>query len=86
MSAATTSATPAAPARATALPVGTPAAYAAELLGTFVPVLFIVLAVSATAPPPAGTGNFDVVLIALTHAFALFLLVCARRGHRRLSC
>jgi hypothetical protein len=28
-------------------------------------VLFIVLAVSATAPSPAGTGNYDVVLIAL---------------------
>jgi glycerol uptake facilitator protein len=75
MSAATTSAAPAAPARATALPLGTPAAYAAELLGTFVLVLFIVLAVSGTAPPPAGTGNFDVVLIALTHAIVLFVLV-----------
>ncbi len=75
MSAATTSAAPAAPARATVLPLGTPAAYAAELLGTFVLVLFIVLAVSGTAPPPAGTGNFDVVLIALTHAIVLFVLV-----------
>ena len=74
MSAATRSAEPG-PARATALPLGTPAAYAAELLGTFVLVLFIVLAVSATAAPPAGTGNVDVVLIALTHTFALFLLV-----------
>ena len=72
MSAATRSAEPG-PARATALPVGTPAAYAAELLGTFVLVLFIVLAVSATAAPPAG--NVDLVLIALTHTFALFLLV-----------
>jgi glycerol uptake facilitator protein len=75
MSAATTPAVTATPVRATALPLGTPAAYAAELLGTFVLVLFIVLAVSATAAPPAGTGNVDVVLIALTHAFALFLLV-----------
>jgi glycerol uptake facilitator protein len=66
---------PETPARATALPLGTPAAYAAELLGTFVLVLFIILAVSGTADPPLGTGNFDVVLIALTHAFALFLLV-----------
>jgi glycerol uptake facilitator protein len=75
MSAATETAAPATPARAPALPLGTPAAYAAELLGTFVLVLFIVLAVSATAAPPAGTGNVDVVLIALVHAFALFLLV-----------
>jgi glycerol uptake facilitator protein len=75
MSGATTSAAPAVPARPTAPPLGTPAAYAAELLGTFVLVLFIVLAVSATAAPPAGTGNVDVVLIALVHAFALFLLV-----------
>src|SRR5687768_18487211 len=59
LSAATESAVPATPARATALPLGTPAAYAAELLGTFVLVLFIVLAVSATAAPPAGTGNVD---------------------------
>jgi MIP family channel proteins len=73
MSAAT--AEPATPARARALPLGTPAAYAAELLGTFVLVLFIVLAVSATAAPPAGTGNVDVVLIALVHAIALFVLV-----------
>jgi hypothetical protein len=54
MSAGTASAAPAAQARATALPLGTPAAYAAEVLGTFVLVLFIVLAVSATAAPPAG--------------------------------
>lgn len=76
MSAATTrSAAGAAQARASVLPLGTPAAYAAEVLGTFVLVLFIVLAVSATAAPPIGTGNFDIVLIALTHAFVLFLLV-----------
>ena len=49
MSAATTPAASATPVRATALPLGTPEAYAAELLGTFVLVLFIVLAVSATA-------------------------------------
>jgi glycerol uptake facilitator protein len=75
MSAATTSATSAAPAKATALPLGTFAAYAAELLGTFVLVLFIVLAVSGTAPQPAGTGNFDIVLIAFTHAIVLFVLI-----------
>jgi MIP family channel proteins len=85
MSAARTSAARATPARASALPLGTFAAYAAELLGTFVLVLFIVLAVSATAAPPAGTGNVDVVLIALVHAIALFLLVrslgAASGGH-----
>jgi MIP family channel proteins len=75
MSAATTSATPQAPARATALPLGTPAAYAAEVLGTFLLVLFIILAVSGTAPEPIGSGNFDVVLIAFTHAIVLFVLV-----------
>ena len=80
MSAATTSAVPATPARASALPLGTFAAYAAELLGTFVLVLFIVLAVSATAAPPAGTGNVDIVLIGLTHVIALFLLVRSLRA------
>jgi MIP family channel proteins len=75
MSAATTSAAPATPARATALPLGTPAAYAAEVLGTFLLVLFIILAVSGTAPEPFGTGNFDIVLIAFTHAIVLFVLV-----------
>ena len=75
MSAATTSAAPATPAKATALPLGTPAAYAAEVLGTFVLVLFIILAVSGTAPEPFGTGNFDIVLIAFTHAIVLFVLI-----------
>jgi MIP family channel proteins len=75
MSAATTPATRATPARASALPLGTPAAYAAELLGTFLLVLFIVLAVSATAAPPVGTGNVDVLLIGFTHAIVLFVLV-----------
>ena len=75
MSAATTSAAPAKPAKATALPLGTPAAYAAEVLGTFVLVLFIILAVSGTAPEPFGTGNFDIVLIAFTHAIVLFVLI-----------
>jgi aquaporin Z len=74
-SAATTSSAPATPAQATALPLGTPAAYAAEVLGTFVLVFFIVLAVSGTAPEPFGTGNFDIVLIAFTHALVLFVLV-----------
>jgi glycerol uptake facilitator len=75
MSAASAPVRPAAPSRATALPLGTRPAYAAELLGTFVLVLFIVLAVSATAPEPVGTGNVDLVLIALVHGFVLFLLV-----------
>jgi glycerol uptake facilitator len=76
MSAATAPAAPT-PARAPALPLGTRPAYAAELLGTFLLVTFIIFAVSGTAPPPAGSGNFDVVLIALTHAFVLFMIVRA---------
>jgi MIP family channel proteins len=75
MSAATTSAAPAQQARATALPLGTTAAYAAEVLGTFLLTLFIILAVSGTAPAPVGTGNVDIVLIAFTHAIVLFVLV-----------
>jgi glycerol uptake facilitator len=75
MSAATTGAAPATPAKATALPLGTASAYAAEVLGTFVLVLFIILAVSGTAPEPFGTGNFDIVLIGFTHAIVLFVLV-----------
>jgi MIP family channel proteins len=74
MSAATTPAS-ATPARATALPLGTTAAYAAEVLGTFLLTLFIILAVSGTAPQPTGTGNVDIVLIAFTHAIVLFVLV-----------
>jgi MIP family channel proteins len=85
MSAATTGAARTTPAKATALPLGAASAYAAELLGTFVLVLFIVLAVSGTAPEPAGTGNFDIVLIAFTHAIVLFVLVrslgAASGGH-----
>ena len=66
---------PAAPPRAPVLPLGTAPAYAAELLGTFVLVLFIVLAVLGDGTGAAGLGNFDIVLIALTHGFALFVLM-----------
>ena len=65
--------------RAPALPLGTRPAYAAELLGTFLLVTFIVFAVSGTAPTPAGTGNFDIVLIALTHGIRA---VCDRARAR----
>jgi hypothetical protein len=34
-------------------------------------VMFSILAVSGTAPEPFGTGNFDIVLIAFTHAIVL---------------
>jgi hypothetical protein len=55
MPAATTSAAPATPAKATALPLGTASAYAAEVLGTFVLVLFIILLVGDFGP--SGSSN-----------------------------
>jgi glycerol uptake facilitator-like aquaporin len=45
------------PSRATALPLGTRSAYAAELLGTFVLVLFIVLGVLVLAPVTGAAIN-----------------------------
>ena len=63
-------------------PLGRPTAYAAELIGTFGLVLFIVLVLTVSAPPPFGIGvggpNFAVV--GLVHAFALLLLIAALGG------
>jgi MIP family channel proteins len=61
-------------------PLGRPAAYAAELLGTFALVLFIVLVLSVSATPPAGLGGPDFAVVGLVHAFALVLLITALAG------
>src|SRR3954449_10273520 len=59
---------------------GTPSA--AELIGTFGLVLFIVLILTVSAPPPLGIGiggpNFAVV--GLVHAFARMPLIAALGG------
>jgi MIP family channel proteins len=59
-------------------PLGRPVAYAAELIGTFGLVLFIVLVLTVSPPPPLGGPNFAVV--GLVHAFALMLLIAALAG------
>jgi MIP family channel proteins len=60
-------------------PAGRPAAYAAELLGTFALVLFIVLVLTVSARPLVlGGSNFAV--IGLVHAFSLVLLIAALAG------
>jgi MIP family channel proteins len=63
-------------------PLGRPAAYAPEQIGTLGLVLFIVLVLVISAPPPVGIGlggpNFAVV--GLVHAFALMLLIAALGG------
>ncbi len=63
-------------------PLGRPAAYAAELIGTFALVLFIVFVLTVSGPPPNGIGiggpNFAVV--GLVHAFALMALVATLAG------
>jgi MIP family channel proteins len=67
---------PRGPARATVAPLGRPAAYAAELLGTLTLVLFIVLAVSLSAPADeGGLGFTDFTVIGLVHVFVLMLLI-----------
>jgi len=58
-------------------PLGRPAAYAAELIGTFGLVLFIVLILSDSAPAPLGLGGPDFAVVGLVHAFALMLLIAA---------
>jgi MIP family channel proteins len=59
-------------------PLGRPVAYAAELIGTFGLVLFIVLVLTVAPPPLLGGPNFAVV--GLVHAFALLLLIGALAG------
>jgi glycerol uptake facilitator protein len=58
-------------------PLGRPAAYLAELIGTFGLVLFIVLVLSVSAPAPVGLGGPDFAVVGLVHAFALMLLIAA---------
>jgi MIP family channel proteins len=61
-------------------PLGRPAAYAAELIGTFGLVLFIVLVLTISAPAPLGLGGPDFAVVGLVHAFALMLLIAVLGG------
>jgi MIP family channel proteins len=61
-------------------PLGRPAAYAAELIGTFGLVLFIVLVLTISVSPPFGLGGPDFAVVGLVHAFALMLLISALGG------
>ena len=61
-------------------PLGRPAAYAAELIGTFGLVLFIVLVLTISAAPPFGLGGPNFAVVGLVHAFALMLLIAALGG------
>jgi MIP family channel proteins len=60
-------------------PLGRPAAFAAELVGTFGLVLFIVLVLTVNASPGFGLGR-DLAVIGLVHAFTLMLLIAALGG------
>jgi glycerol uptake facilitator-like aquaporin len=68
------------PAVAGVAPLGRRAAYAAELIGTFGLVLFIVLVLTISAAPPLGLGGPDFAVVGLVHAFALMLLIAALGG------
>jgi MIP family channel proteins len=61
-------------------PLGRPAAYAAELIGTFGLVLFIVLVLTISAPVPFGIGGPNFAVVGLVHAFALMILIAALGG------
>lgn len=64
-------------------PLGRPAAYAAELIGTFGLVLFIVLVLTISASPPFGIGGPsgpDFAVVGLVHAFVLMGLIAALGG------
>jgi MIP family channel proteins len=61
-------------------PLGRPAAYAAELIGTFGLVLFIVLVLTISASPPLGLGGPDFAVVGLVHAFALMALIATLGG------
>ena len=65
------------PAVAGVAPFGRGAAYAAQLIGTFGLVLFIVLVLTISAAPPLGLGGPDFAVVGLVHAFALMLLIAA---------
>ena len=58
-------------------PLGRPRAYAAELIGTFGLVLFIVLVLTVSAPAPFGIGGPNFAVVGLVHAFALMFLIAA---------
>jgi MIP family channel proteins len=58
-------------------PLGRPAAYLGELIGTFGLVLFIVLVLTVSAPAPIGLGGPNFAVVGLVHAFALMLLIAA---------
>jgi MIP family channel proteins len=66
--------------RAGVAPLGRPAAYAAELIGTFGLVLFIVLILTVSAPAPAGIGGPNFAVVGLVHVFALTLGIAALAG------
>jgi glycerol uptake facilitator-like aquaporin len=53
-------------------------AYAAELIGTFLLVLFIALVVTVNSE--AGLGYTDLAVVALVHAFALMMIVATIGG------
>jgi MIP family channel proteins len=61
-------------------PFGRPAAYAAELIGTFGLVLFIVLVLTISTSQPVGIGGPNFAVVGLVHAFALILLIAALGG------
>ncbi len=53
-------------------------AYAAELIGTFFLVLFVVLVVTVFSE--GGIGSTDLAVIGLVHAFVLFMIVASVGG------
>jgi glycerol uptake facilitator protein len=55
-----------------------PSAYAAELVGTFFLVLFVVLVV--TVYSEGGIGATDLAVVGLVHAFLLFMIVASIGG------
>ncbi len=57
---------------------GATSAYVAELIGTFLLVLFIALVVTVNSE--AGIGYTDVAVVALVHAFALMTIVATIGG------
>jgi MIP family channel proteins len=61
-------------------PLGRPAAYAAELIGTFGLVLFIVLVLTISVGTPLGLGGPNFAVVGLVHAFALMLVIAALAG------
>jgi MIP family channel proteins len=66
--------------RAGVAPLGRPAAYAAELIGTFGLVLFIVLILTDSVSSPLGIGGPNFAVVGLVHAFALMMLIAALGG------